>query len=219
LPQLRVVVTVDPDLTADVTNTVTVHEPTDPTTGPEAPDTDAVTTTPTPSADLAITRRHLGDVRAGETVRYELMVTNAGPSDAAGPLTVTDVLPAGLTYVSASSTDGWTCGVVGQEVTCTLAGGLTVADAASTLVLTVDVDDDLTGAVENVATVHSPTPDPHLPDNTDGDDSGVTVEADLGVEKVLVTDPVVAGEDARYRLTVTNHGPSASPGGIVVTDT
>ena len=49
---------------------------------------------------------------------YSLVVVDNGPSDAAG-LSVTDTLPAGVTFVSASGT-GWTCTNTGNvSVTCT----------------------------------------------------------------------------------------------------
>ena len=50
-------------------------------------------------------------VTAGETVTYTLAVTNNGPSVARQTVTVTDVIPAGLSWSgrrSATGTD-WTC--------------------------------------------------------------------------------------------------------------
>ena len=55
---------------------------------------------------------------AGGSVSYSLVVANAGPSDAA-TVSVTDTLPAGVTFVSATGT-GWTCTNSGNvSVTCT----------------------------------------------------------------------------------------------------
>ena len=45
-----------------------------------------------------------------------LAVTNAGPSQATG-VTVTDTVPEGLTYVSASG-NGWVCAEDAAVVTC-----------------------------------------------------------------------------------------------------
>jgi uncharacterized repeat protein (TIGR01451 family) len=56
-------------------------------------------------------------VMAGRNLTYTLSATNAGPDDASH-VKVTDTLPSDTTYVSASGT-GWTCGHVGQVVTCT----------------------------------------------------------------------------------------------------
>ncbi|SFJ49502.1 conserved repeat domain-containing protein, partial [Nocardioides psychrotolerans] len=69
----------------------------------------------TPAADLAVTKavdRPLGE--PGQIVAYTLRVTNAGPT-AAGSVTVTDTLPAGLSFHSAPG-----CGHAGQTVTCDL---------------------------------------------------------------------------------------------------
>src|SRR6185437_5677734 len=82
--------------------------------------------TGTATADLKITKTHTGTFTAGTTGAYTLKVTNLGPSAAAGPITVTDTLPAGESYVSVAGT-GFSCSVTSgtaQKVTCTHAGGL-----------------------------------------------------------------------------------------------
>src|SRR3989475_265282 len=64
--------------------------------------------TVTGSADLSITKTDNPDpVNAGATLTYTVTVTNSGPSTAAN-VQVTDNLPAGVTFQSASGT-GWTC--------------------------------------------------------------------------------------------------------------
>ena len=217
LPQISIVVGVDSAVAAPVTNAATVTEPTDPTTGPEAPDSSSVTTSPTPSADLAVTKSSPGRFLAGTRDFYELVVSNGGPSDDAGPIRVVDTLPAGLDYVDVTSTEAWSCSAVVRVVTCTLPAGLT-ADASSTLRLAVDIAETTTGDLVNTAVVSSPTADPN-PGNDEGrDDTGVTVEADLVVTKTVVTDPVVAGEPITYEIRVRNEGPATSPGTITVTD-
>src|SRR5438128_2704111 len=73
-------------------------------------------------------------VIAGNNLTYTLSVSNAGPSNAAS-LSVTDTLPAGTSFVSASGT-GWTCTGT-ATVTCTRAS-LAVASAPDiTVVVTV----------------------------------------------------------------------------------
>src|SRR5262249_57083901 len=80
----------------------------------------SVTTGVTASADLAITKTGPATVVAAGSVACSLTVTNNGPSDAAS-LTVTDTLPAGVTFVSATGT-GWACSNTGNvSVTCTRA--------------------------------------------------------------------------------------------------
>ena len=55
----------------------------------------------------------------GGNVSYALVVNNAGPSQATG-VSVTDTVPAGLSFVSAGGT-GWACGQAAGLVTCTRA--------------------------------------------------------------------------------------------------
>ena len=85
--------------------------------------------------DLAITKSHTGTFQAGERATYAIVVTNNGPTPAPG-VVVTDTLPAGLTYVSATGA-GVTCSAVGQVVTCTALEPLEVARTL-TIALTVE---------------------------------------------------------------------------------
>lgn len=79
-------------------------------------------------ADVAITSSSSPTSQdAGSRVTYLLTVTNNGPSPAAGTV-VTDTLPAGVTFVSATPSSG-SCGQADGTVTCqlgTLAVGATV---------------------------------------------------------------------------------------------
>jgi uncharacterized repeat protein (TIGR01451 family) len=100
-----------------VTNTASVTSPTydDIPTNNSASDPTTIDT----DADLAITKSHSGDFTAGSQGTYTVSVENLGPSDAAGPLTVTDTMPAGETLFSTTGT-GWTCGPEsGGVFTCT----------------------------------------------------------------------------------------------------
>src|SRR2546426_850878 len=73
-------------------------------------------------ADLSITKTDNPDpVNAGATLTYTVTVTNGGPSTAAN-VQVTDNLPAGVTFQSASGT-GWTCVQAGGVGTRSGGGG------------------------------------------------------------------------------------------------
>jgi uncharacterized repeat protein (TIGR01451 family) len=69
-------------------------------------------------ANLAITA---GDspnpVAVGQPLTYTLAVTNTGPFDASG-VVVTDTLPAGVTFVSATSNPPAACSEAGGIITC-----------------------------------------------------------------------------------------------------
>ena len=94
----------------------------------------------------------------GEAARYTLTVDNYGPSDA-HDVTVTDDLPAGLTYVNASPSQGSPCTYASGKVTCAL--GTLPAGAGATVTVNVTVDALTAGTVTNTATVDSTTFDPN----------------------------------------------------------
>ena len=73
---------------------------------------------PTGSADLKIIKTDSPDpVNVGATLTYTITVENLGP-DAATGVTVTDTLPKGVDFVSATSTLG-RCAQQARKVTCT----------------------------------------------------------------------------------------------------
>ena len=84
-----------------ISNVATVESPTDPT----SPDTAAVNTTVVPAQDLTIQKE--GPARAGQnqTLTYLITVNNPGP-DPAFFVTVSDLLPPGTTFVTASAPPG-----------------------------------------------------------------------------------------------------------------
>lgn len=102
-------------------------------------------------ADLAITNIDRPDpVSVGGVIRYSLRVTNNGPHVATGVL-VTDVLPEGLTPISAIGPSGATCSVVGRRAQCTLpplANG-----SAATVTVRAQVSAGMAGTVRNTARV------------------------------------------------------------------
>ncbi|MEO6886171.1 MAG: hypothetical protein ABI232_07800, partial [Jatrophihabitantaceae bacterium] len=117
--------------------------------------TAADTATVTPVANLLLVKRLQGSTLIhGQHAQYTLQVTDEGPSPAAAPITVTDHLPLGLSYVSASAS-GWACSANGQVVTCTTSKTLGVGKT-DTIELTVLVT-ATGGKIINKATVTSAT--------------------------------------------------------------
>jgi uncharacterized repeat protein (TIGR01451 family) len=97
-----------------------------------------VTLTVIPQADLAVEKSDLVDpVMAGLEIDYTLLVTNNGPTASFGSL-VTDTLPAGVDFVSASPV----CTVDVSVVTCTL-GSLAVGESATITITAVALDPGL----------------------------------------------------------------------------
>jgi len=161
-------------------------------------------------ADLAVSKSaSLGEIAVGQQLSYQLVVTNGGP-DAAETVSVTDTLPAGMQFVSASPE----CTEAGSLVTCAL-GDLS-AEANSSVEITAEAESE--GTLTNTVEVSSATSDPEPGNNTDSVDTEVTAVADLSVEKSAHPLEVGAGETVIYTVTVYNAGPSSAHG-LVVTDT
>jgi uncharacterized repeat protein (TIGR01451 family) len=167
-----IVVTVNPSASGTISNTasVTATQP-DPTT----PNTATATTTVTPSgADLSVTKADSPDpVLQGQELTYTVTVTNSGPAQATG-VTLTDTLPAGVTFVSATPTGTESGGIV----TCDLGS----IDSGSNSVVTIKVKPGADAAeaetITNTATVSSLSTDPDSTNNTATADTAVTKDTD-----------------------------------------
>src|SRR6185312_5436223 len=154
------------------------------------------------AADLSITKSDAPDpVLAGELLTYSLGVANGGPSSATG-VTVTDTLPAGVTFDSATASQG-SCSESGGTVSCSLG---TLANAASATV-TIKIQRSTPGTITNQATVSATTSDPSAANNSASATTTVDPAADLSITKSDAPDPVLAGQLLTYTLTAQNGGP------------
>ncbi|MEL6894298.1 MAG: DUF11 domain-containing protein, partial [Actinomycetota bacterium] len=147
----------------DNTASVTSSTP-DPTPG----DRSVTVTTPVqPFADVQVTKSLLtGPLTAGTQDRYQIVVFNDGPATAVAT-TVTDSLPASVSFVSASSPVG-SCthdgATSGGDITCDLGD---LGDQASvTITIDVAVSPDANGSLTNSAVATTTTTDP-VPTNND----------------------------------------------------
>jgi large repetitive protein len=149
---------------------------------------------------------------------FTLTAGNSSASTAdSGTVTVTDALPAGLTYVS--STPSNTCtgscvSVTGQTVTWTIDDLAPGTSATLQIVVTVTG----TSAMNNTAAFTQTTPNDT--GATTGSSNTVTVTpvyADVAVTKSATTTTPDVGSDDTFTLTATNAGPDSS-GQVVVTD-
>ena len=168
------------------------------------------------SADLALTKAASRDpVAAGDDLTYTIVVTNNGPDTATG-VTITDILPAGVTFVS--STAG--CGEAAGTITCGL--GDLAAQVSTTIGLTVSVSSTLAGTITNTASVVGNEPDPITSNNTASQDTLVVepsgAVADLVVTKVSTPLVATLGEQVTYEITITNKGPQAATNIVVYDD-
>ena len=118
--------------------------------------------------DLMITKTvtSTGTYVPGSTVGYDLTVANNGPGAAVTGFTVTDKLPAGLTYVSATGTDWTVTNVSGQLITLTYTGADMVANvAANAIHVTATVDAGVaSGTTLTNFSVVEPSPNQKTPE-------------------------------------------------------
>jgi uncharacterized repeat protein (TIGR01451 family) len=91
-----------------------------------------------PVSDLSVAIARPGTLQVGRNAVYTVTVANNGPYTEAGPITVTQTLPAGMSYVAGSGT-GWTCVANGAEVTCTYRAAVAPDTNAAPLTLTAAV--------------------------------------------------------------------------------
>lgn len=181
-------------------------------------------------ANLAIAKTRtspVGSCVPGESVSYQLVVTNAGPSDSTGAV-VTDPFPASLSNCS------WACASAGSA-SCPAAGVGDINAAVNiaagggnsvTFSITCDIDPSARGTLSNAANVAKEPgtiDDPAPGDNMDSNDCTLVPSADLTMSKSDAGyDPVVAGTPSGlvYVLTIDNSGPSdAIDGDVMLTDT
>jgi uncharacterized repeat protein (TIGR01451 family) len=159
-----------------------------------------------PAADMAMTQTAAPNpVLTSQNVTYTLSVTNLGPS-AASSVTVTDALPAGFSFVSASASQG-TCSNVGGLVTCSLGTISTGATVNVQITATPSASSNITN-VSNAATVTASEFDPVPTNNTavaslvvyrDADSDGIPdywTEQFFGHGTGQASDNSRAGDDA-----------------------
>jgi len=176
-----------------------------------ANNTASASVTVIPNADLAVTKTASpSPVGVGGNLTYTLTVTNNGPSMATG-VTLTDAVPAGVTFVSATPSQG-TCTVT---VSCNLG---TLANAAKATV-TIIVKPTLADFITNTASVTATETDPNLANNTASVTIIPTASADLALTETAAPNPVLlGGSNISYTITITNNGPSPATN-VVLTDT
>src|SRR5205823_5616 len=127
--------------------------------------------------------------------------------------TVSDVLPAGATFVSA--TNGATYDAGTNTVSFTT--GKIGRAACREIQLTVVISPSLTGKLSNTATVAatSGVTDTNPGNNSSTDTDQLTPEADLSITKDDGAATAVPGTNDTYTVTVTNSGPSTVTGATV----
>ncbi|OYU92843.1 MAG: hypothetical protein CFE45_21850, partial [Burkholderiales bacterium PBB5] len=201
-----------------ITNSATIAPAAGGVADPVSSDNTAlVNSTVVPGADVRIAQKTVVSAQpatAGDNVTFRIQPRNGGPAAAANAV-VTDTLPAGWPFVSATGPN-WACSAVGLAVACTRASFPVGATDDITVVATAPASAQVPpsgGTYTNTAGISSATPDP-IPGNNSG---SVNVQvrpdgADLRLAKTKTPNPVALGSNMVSSITVTNGGPRAATG-------
>ena len=207
---------------ASMTNTAVVAcTCTESNTSNNTSNVDAITVIQLP--DLTISKAHLGTsfTQGQQGAQYTLTVANGPFAASTGTITVTDTLPAGLTFVSGTGT-GWACSATGQLVTCTDAATPIGVSATSVITLNVNVAGNAATSLSNSAAVACSCAESNSTNNTSNTDVvTVNLAPDLTLTKTHTGSFVQGQIGATYSITVNNIGPGAkaAAAGVTVTDT
>jgi uncharacterized repeat protein (TIGR01451 family) len=150
--------------------------------------------------DLTITTTHTGHFQQGQTgATYTITVSNAGNGSSSGAVTVTDILPVGLTGTTMSG-NGWTCTL--GSLSCTRADALAPDGNYAALTLIVNVAVTTASTVTNAATV-SGGGETNAANDTASDVTIVDGPADFSIAVAAASVTVNKGSKAAYILTLT----------------
>jgi uncharacterized repeat protein (TIGR01451 family) len=198
------------------TATVTANEP-DPNPANNSV-TDTLTVIPG-SADLRVTMMHSPEpVTLGQNLTYSITLNDLGPSTSTN-VVLSDVLPDGVVFVSATPSQG-SCSQLSGSVTCNI--GIMPSTASVTIVVTPAG----TGTTTNTANVSGNEVDPN-PANNAATNSVTTVagppepsDADLRMTLSHSPDFATLGSTTfiQYFATVFNGGPAVATE-VTLTDT
>jgi len=172
------------------------------------------TPTPRPNPDLMISKVGVPDhILPGEStaVTYTIQITNTGPV-AASAIVVTDTLPTGMNPISVTVVYSapWNCPSphpTSSVFTCTMPFLGSFLGANVSLPIVLHATAPMTpGLLTNVARVGYNLVDPQPSNNVATANTFIATWIDLALHKVALVDPVAAGSNITYELSVTNLG-------------
>ncbi len=182
----------------ELTNKVAVHS-VEATTEKLASGTITLTNSADVVAEKTIVTK--GNIVPGHELTYEIAATNHGPS-VAHEVKLVDKLPTGLTFVSASAG----CEQSAGTVTCN-AGTLTVGQNVAYQIVAGVAVSAIT-PIRNTVLSESTTPDPEPKNNEASAEFTPHPVAELSLVKSTLTPEIKDGQEAVFKLTAANEGPS-----------
>jgi uncharacterized repeat protein (TIGR01451 family) len=195
-----------------LTNTATIShsDQFDPNPGNNSATATIVPQAPGSAAELALAKTVSNAApNVGSTITFTITLTNSGPATATG-VTVTDLVPAGLTFVSATPSQGtyvsatgvWTVGTVTTGTPQTLAIVATVVSAS---------------ALANTATITASGQGDPVPGNNTATVALTPQQANLSLAKTVSSSAPSVGSTITFTVTLTNAGPATATG-VAVND-
>lgn len=170
-----------------------------------------------PAPDVAIKKSATPSVAVGEDITYTLSVSNASTEDTDKTVTVTDSLPAAVSFKSVTPGAGWNCSG-GQSLTCTYAGVIKAGATAPAITVVAKALQAAIPSVTNIGNVN--TPDDSNPNNNQDDATTVVTalpQPDVTITKTA-TPKVKVGDPITYSLIVMNDSKVATDKTLTVTD-
>jgi uncharacterized repeat protein (TIGR01451 family) len=145
--------------------------------------------------DLTIALTSTGSFSPGAAASFTITAGNVGSGPTTGLVTVSDSLPAGVTPISMSGS-GWTCSL--PDRACTRSDSLAAGATYPPVFLAVLVVGNLTGTIEDMATVSGGGEI-----NTANDSAGVTITV-LSASVTLASspNPAILGQPVTLTATV-----------------
>jgi uncharacterized repeat protein (TIGR01451 family) len=178
------------------------------------------------SADLGLTKTGPTAAEVGQAVQYTLSITNSGPSNVTGSITISDSVPAAIGTVT------WVCTLVAGVGDCDTSSSAFGASGSGNAIVLNKVSLNSGGQLQivisgtaatasnitNTATVTVPAgyTDPNPSNNTGTASTSITTPtADLSATKSDGVSSVATNGATAYTIVVTNAGPSAANNSVV----
>ncbi|MGO8877519.1 MAG: hypothetical protein ACLQNG_17385, partial [Acidimicrobiales bacterium] len=197
-----------------ITNTATETQATEDASGTQ---TASASNDVVAAANVSITKiaNPSTDTPHGTQITYTIGLANPGPDDAAG-VVVTDPLPVGTTFVSgATATGSLAAPPVGANGTVTWTVGALGDGDTATATIVVLVTDSATGTITNTATEAQTTADPTGTQSASASNT-IVPAANVSITKTVSDATPADGTDVTYTLQLTNAGPDAATGVVVI---